>query len=76
MQKKIKDKTNIKKVIIALFWIALLSLSGLGIMISISPESKALPVFLIAFFVVMVAIVLIALYINYVVNIYKQIKED
>ena len=76
MQREKKDKTSIKKVIIVLFWIVLLALSGFGIMILISPEAKALPVFLIAFFVAIVVIVLIALYINYAVSIYKQIRED
>ncbi|MEN8120244.1 MAG: hypothetical protein ABFS35_07855 [Bacteroidota bacterium] len=76
MQSKKKDKTSLKKVIIALLWIVLLSLSGFGIMVLISPEAKALPVFLIAFFIIMVVIVLIALYINYAVSIYKEIRED
>ncbi len=67
---------KVKKVIIALFWIILLSLTGFGIMILISPEAKALPIFLIVFFVALVVIVLIALYINYAVSIYKQIRED
>ncbi|RLD67613.1 MAG: hypothetical protein DRI95_04560 [Bacteroidetes bacterium] len=67
---------KVKKVIIALFWIILLSLTGFGTMILISPEAKALPIFLIVFFVALVVIVLIALYINYAVNIYKQIRED
>lgn len=78
MKQKAKEnnKINIKKVIKALLWILLLSLSGFGIMIWISPDAKALPVLLIGFFVTIVIIVLIAMYINYAVSIYKQIKED
>ncbi len=76
MKREEKAEMKVKKVIIALFWIILLSLTGFGTMILISPEAKALPIFLIVFFVALVVIVLIALYINYAVNIYKQIRED
>ena len=76
MKREEKAKMKVKKVIISLFWIILLSLTGFGTMILISPEAKALPIFLIVFFVALVVIVLIALYINYAVNIYKQIRED
>ena len=78
MKQKVKEskKTKDKRVLKALFWILLLSLSGFGVMRWISPEAKALPVFLIGFFVAILLIVLIALYINYAVNIYKQIKEN
>ncbi len=78
MKQEIKENTKRrnKKVLKSLLWILLLSLAGFIIMLWISPESKALPVFLIGFFIAMVLIVLIALYINYAVNIYKQIKED
>ena len=75
-QREQNDKANSKKIIKSLLWILLLSLSGFVIMMLISPESRALPVFLIGFFVAIVVIVLIALYINYAVNIYKQIKKD
>ena len=75
MKREKKDKTKLKNVIIAMFWIVLLSLTGFGIMILISPEAKALPIFLIAFFIALVVIILIALYINYAVSIYKQIRE-
>ncbi len=75
-QREQNDKANSKKIIKSLLWILLLSLSGFVIMMLISPESRALPVFLIGFFVAIVVIVLIALYINYAVSIYKQIKKD
>ncbi len=78
MKQEIKENTKSrnKKVLKSLLWILLLSLTGFIIMLWISPESEALPVFLIGFFIAMVLIVLIALYINYAVSIYKQIKED
>ena len=72
---KTENKINIKEIIKSIFWILLLSLSGLGLMMLISPEAKVLPVFLIGFFVIVVIIVLVALYINYAVNIYKQITK-
>ncbi len=75
-QREKSEKPNKKKVIKALLWILILSLTGFAIMMWISPESRALPVFLIGFFIAMVVIVLLALYINYAVSIYKQIKED
>ena len=73
---ELNSKAKNKKVMKALLWILLISVSVFVLMIMISPESKALPVFLIGFFVLMVIIVLMALYINYAYNIYKQIKED
>jgi uncharacterized membrane protein SirB2 len=76
LQSAENTKTKFKKIVKSLVWILLLSFTGLIIMLLISPESKALPVFLIGFFIAIVIIVLIALYINYAVSIYKQIKED
>ena len=73
---EVNNKERNKKVLKSLLWILLLSVTGLIVMMWISPDSRALPVFLIGFFVVIVLIVLIALYINYAVTIYKQIKED
>jgi membrane protein YdbS with pleckstrin-like domain len=76
--KKSKEKPvrlNLKTIIVSLFWILILALITLEIMIWISPEAKGLVVFLTGFFVTVVIIVLIALYINYAVNIYKQIKD-
>ncbi|MCF6243369.1 MAG: hypothetical protein L3J74_18790 [Bacteroidales bacterium] len=72
---KNKKKPELKLIINSLFWILILALTTLGIMIWISPDAKGLPVFLVGFFVVVVLIVLIALYINYAVSIYKQIKD-
>ncbi len=74
-QDKNKGKPDLKLIINSLFWILVLALTTLGIMIWISPDAKGLVVFLIGFFVAVILIVLIALYINYVVNIYKQIKD-
>ncbi len=74
-QDKNKGKPNLKLIINSLFWILILALTTLGIMIWISPDAKGLVVFLIGFFVAVILIVLIALYINYAVNIYKQIKD-
>jgi len=74
-EKKVKSKTDIKLIITSLFWILVLALTTLGIMLWISPNEKGLAVFLIGFFVAVVLIVLIALYINYAVNIYKQVKK-
>ncbi len=77
MEKREKKsvKPDLKTIIVSLFWILILALITLGIMIWISPEAKGLVVFLIGFFITVVVIVLIALYINYAVNIYKQIKD-
>ncbi len=77
MEKREKKsiKPDLKTIIVSLFWILILALITLGIMIWISPEAKGLVVFLIGFFITVVIIVLIALYINYAVNIYKQIKD-
>ncbi len=74
-QDKNKGKPDLKLIINSLFWILVLALTTLGIMIWISPDAKGLVVFLIGFFVAVILIVLIALYINYAVNIYKQIKD-
>ena len=74
-EKKVKEKTDIKLIITSLFWILVLALTTLGIMLWISPNEKGLAVFLIGFLGVVVLIVLIALYINYAVNIYKQVKK-
>lgn len=74
-ENKNKEKPDLKLIIHSLFWILALALSTLGIMIWISPDAKGLVAFLIGFFVAVVLIVLIALYINYAVNIYKQIKD-
>ena len=49
-QREKNNKANSKKVIKALLWILLLSLSGFVLMMLISPDSRALPVFLIGFF--------------------------
>jgi membrane protein YdbS with pleckstrin-like domain len=77
MKKNIEKPVHpgLKTVIVSLFWILILALITLGIMIWISPEAKGLVVFLIGFFITVVIIVLIALYINYAVSIYKQIKD-
>ena len=73
---KENNKSRNKKILISLLWILLLSITGFVIMLWISPESRALPIFLIGFFAAVVLIVSIALYINYAVRIYKKIKED
>ena len=75
-KKTTNSKAKNKKLIKALLWILVISISVFVFMVMISPESKALPVFLIGFFVLMVIIVLLALYINYAVNIYKQLNEE
>lgn len=68
-------KKRLKTVLKSLFWIVLISASGLGIMLMISPGAKSLLVFLIGFMILVIVVVLIALYINYLINIYKQIKN-
>ena len=67
--------SNKKKLARALAWMLLIVLTGFIILILISPASKALPVFLIGFLVTVIIIVLLALYINYIVNMFKQIRE-
>jgi len=70
-----RQTSKIKKILISVFWIVILALTTLFIMMWISPGAKALPYFLIGFFIVEVLIVLVALYINYVVNLYKQLRK-
>ena len=69
------SKKSIKAVLKSLFWISLISATGFGIMLMISPGAKSLSVFLIGFIILVIVVVLIALYINYLINIYKQIKN-
>ena len=74
--KKTNKNPSIKTILKSIFWILILAIVTLLIMIWISPDAKGLPVFLIGFFVAEVIVVLLALYINYAVNIYKQIKKN
>ena len=52
-----------------------LTIIAYGFMIIISPESKALQVFIFSFIIALIIVVLIAIYINYAVNMYKQIRK-
>ena len=73
--KKTKDRNSkLRQIFQSLIWITVLALSSLVIMVWISGDTKALPVFLIGFFGMEVIVILLALYINYVVSVYKQIK--
>jgi len=71
----IKEKSqSIIYIITVLVRIFLLTIVGFGLMILISPESKALRVFLLWYSIFFIVIVLFAVYINYTSNIYKQIR--
>ena len=74
--KNIKEKASLKTILKSIFWILILAIVTLLVMVWISPDAKGLPVFLIGFFIAEVIVVLLALYINYAVNIYKQIKKN
>ncbi len=78
MEKDIKTNSNpsLKTILKSIFWILILAIVTLLVMVWISPDAKGLPVFLIVFFIAEVIVVLLALYINYAVNIYKQIKKN
>ncbi|MBN2756056.1 MAG: hypothetical protein JXR51_02690 [Bacteroidales bacterium] len=66
---------NTSLVIKVIFNIILMVFLGFGLLILISPQSKALPIFLITLAISAFIIVLIALYINYAANMYNQIKK-
>ncbi len=69
-------KKTIVFIIKSLLQIFLITTFGFGFMILISPESKALKVFLLSYSIIFIVIVIFAVYINYVNNLYKEIKKN
>jgi len=72
MKTKNKSIIYILKTLIQIF---IITVVGFSLMILISPNSKALQVFLFFYSIYFIIIVLIAIYINYTINIYKEIRK-
>ncbi|MDF1550809.1 MAG: hypothetical protein P1P88_23505 [Bacteroidales bacterium] len=72
---KIKQykKKEVTRVLLNIFLLAFVTYL---LMIAISPNSKALPRFLIGFALIFVIIVLIAMYLRYIYHMYRQIKNN
>ena len=72
MKTKNKSIIYILKTLIQIF---IITVVGFSLMILISPNSKALQVFLFFYSIYFIIIVLIAIYINYTIGIYKEIRK-
>ncbi|MFN8259100.1 MAG: hypothetical protein U0W24_25650 [Bacteroidales bacterium] len=72
---KTKPGKKLSLVVQTLFIIVFIAVSSILVMKMIDRDSDSLTVFFIGFAICVVAIIIIAIYINYLSNLYSQIKK-